>query len=53
MISLREVTQAALFEKSAQKLLLILTVVAKTPVAQIKEVFLVLFVHKKNCFLSS
>jgi hypothetical protein len=52
MISLKKVKKAALFEKSAQKLLLDWTVHVKTPVAQNKKVFLVLFVHKKNCFLS-
>jgi hypothetical protein len=38
-------------DASAQKLLLVWTVLVKPHVAQIKKVFLVLFVHKKNCFL--
>jgi hypothetical protein len=44
MMVLKEARQAALFEKSAQKLLLIWTVVVKTPMVQI------LFVHKRSAF---
>jgi hypothetical protein len=51
MAGLKEVKEAALFEKSAQKLLLIWATGVFNSTVQIKKVFLVLFVHKKNCFL--
>jgi hypothetical protein len=51
MKGLKDVKQAALFEKSAQKLLLIWATGVFNSTVQIKKVFLVLFVHKKNCFL--
>jgi hypothetical protein len=40
--------QAALFEKSAQKLLLNWTVVVKTPVTQIKKSFFASFCSQKE-----
>jgi hypothetical protein len=41
-----------LFEKAAQKLLLIWARGAETSTAQFKKVFLLLFVHKKKAFLA-
>jgi hypothetical protein len=43
----KEVRQAALFEKSAQKLFLIWTVLVKPPLAHINKSFLVLFFKKE------
>jgi hypothetical protein len=48
MIGLEKYKQAALFEKSAQKLLLILTVAVETPVAQIKKSFFASFCSQKE-----
>jgi hypothetical protein len=44
----RSERKAAAFEKAAQKLLLLWAYGGETSTAQIKKVFLLLFVHKKK-----